>query len=243
MKNYIILLASFFVFLFLFTSCEKTKNFLDIPLQGTIKGVVYDSLTQRPIPGVILTATYLLPDNDNGEIKNLLFETASNGSYILKDVWDEVYVKVEKPGFETKAFTLEISRETKDKPFDITLIGMPGMVAEEVSDHELDYTANDTASVHVEIRDLYNDNTSGEYKAYILFYEINSDLNVCVRQLYRKFPSQTFITLVDTLTANCFPDPQGVPTQYSYYYEIVDPDGNFIVYGLDFEDLDTLTVF
>ena len=243
MKKYTAALALPFALMLLFGSCDKVKEFLDVPLQGTIAGTIRDSLTSIPLQDVVVTADYIIPDDNTGTRQELIFNTATDGTYILKDVWDEVFVKVEKPGFKTQAFTLVIDSKTKDKPFDITLIGMPGMVAEAVSDHELDYAANDTAIVHVEIRDLYNDNTSGEYQAYILFYEINSDLNVCVRQLSRKFPSQTFITLVDTLTANCFPDPKGVPTQYSYYYEIIDPDGNFIVYGLDFEDLDTLTVF
>ena len=242
MKKYTAALALPFALMLLFGSCEKIKETLDVPLHGTITGTIRDSLTGFPLHDVVVTADYIIPDNDNGEHRKLVFETATDGTYILKDVWDEVFVKVEKPGFQSQAFTLEIGHELTDKPFDITMIGMPGVVAELVTDLDLEYAANDSAIVHIEIRDLYNDNTSGEYKAYIFFYEIHSDLNLCALELTRKFPGQTFVTMAGTLSASCFPDPQGVPTQYSYYYEIVDPDGHFIEYGLDTEGLDTLTV-
>lgn len=244
MKNYILAPFSFLLLLFACAGCENTRNFLDIPLEGNVSGIIYDSLTKKPIAGAIITATFILPNSSSGEEATASFETTNNGSYFLKDLWDEVLIQVKKDGFETVAFSLTIGQEVSKKPFNIALKGLPVVFGEFITHQLLNYEANDTTEVILEIRDIYNENSGGA-EAYVFFYEIESDLNVGAVQLESMFQSRTFTTLGTKITADMFPKPPaGKTIDYSYYYEISDPDDNIVDYGLAEEEvLDTIRVF
>lgn len=234
---------SFFVLIILSMGCQKTINFLDVPVEGNIAGIVRDSLTKRPIPGAEVVAEYVRPNDNEGQKITKSVATTNDGSFIIKDVWDEVLISVRKDRFEPVSFTSTVDLDTDNTHFDIVVKGLPVVYGEFIDEKSFDYQANDSSKLILELRDLYND-VPGDFLASVFFYGIESDLNVAQIDLDTRFKSQSFVTMGTVVAAEIFPDPKGVPTKYSYYYEYTDPDGNTLDYGLAEEEiLDTLIVF
>lgn len=244
MKKLILQLFTVTVFVIILIGCEQTREFLDIPTQGDLRGTIRDSLSGQPISGALITADFILPNSSVGEPRTASFETTMNGTYLLKGIWDEAFVRVEKPGFESVAFSISMSKEIRENDFNITMKGLPVVYGEFIENLGLNYTTNDSSKVVLEIRDLYNDNADEEFIANLFFYSLESDLNVLALQMFIVFRSQTFGTMNTTLSAQMFPEAEpGTVQEYSYYYEISDPDGNLIDYGLQGEEtLDTVRI-
>jgi len=243
MKYTFIFPIAFFSLIILSIGCRQTVNFLDVPIEGNVAGTVYDSLTKKPVSGAIVSATFTLPDGTTGTQTTRTVTTTMDGSFFIKDVWDELLITVNKSGFEDLSFTRSVDIDSDNTHLNIPLKGFPVVFGEFIRDLSLDFEANDTTSLTFELRDIFNENP-GPATASVFFYEIESDLNVAAKDLDVLFDSQSFTTFTTQVTADMFPDPKGSPVEYGYYYEYTDPDGNTLDYGLAEEEiLDTLTIF
>lgn len=227
MKKTVLSVAFCFATLLMWTSC---KDVLNIPLKGSINGYVIDEFTRDSISNVKVTATFIRPDSGEGQEDTKETTTTNKGFFYLDDIWDRARITVEKSGFQTLSFDIDIE-EFNDTTFILETRGTPKIAGTYFSLKELSHTEGDSTQISLEIEDRYNE-TSGEYSAVIFFYDLERDVTVASVEFEETVQSQSFINLRAELSVAAFPIPEEdeIDRIYGYFIEVTDPDGNATQY-------------
>lgn len=208
-------------------SCKKGLN---IPLKGSINGYVVDEFTGDSLANVLVRATFIRPDQNEGQEDTKETTTTNKGFFRLDDIWDRARITVEKSGFQTLSFDIDIENDA-DTTFVLKTRGTPKIRGVIFSTQELSHEANDSLEITLEIEDRYNE-IEGVYSATIFFYDLERDVTVAGFTFDEAVQSQSFVNLKTEIRVSDFPIPDE-EEEFRYYghiVEVTDPDGNSYQY-------------
>ncbi|MGD1895113.1 MAG: carboxypeptidase-like regulatory domain-containing protein [Cyclobacteriaceae bacterium] len=142
-------------------SCDQI-DFL--PIKGTIEGIITDN-NGVLLPGIDITATFEAP-SESGQAQEEILTTTTDaeGYYRLTELWDEVSLSINNPGFRPVFRQVDLA-EKYNPQLDITLEGSPSILAIVPNATALSASTQDTLIVDIEVSDTFNSEER--------FYEVN----------------------------------------------------------------------
>lgn len=142
----------------LITACQDV---VFLPVQGLIEGVVIDN-NGIPLSGVQVVAQFEAP-SQGGQAqpatKNVT--TTESGHYLLTDLWDDVTLSVNHPGFQPVSTLVTLGHRNKKITRDIVLQGSPTISGIALSKNTLTTSRTDTLRVRMEVQDNFNSLSQG----------------------------------------------------------------------------------
>ena len=202
--------------IFSLSACEE----IDIlPSKGIIEGIVTDNNGEF-LTGVQITATFEAPSESGQAIPEThITTTDAEGHYRLIELWDEVSLSIDHPGFRPVFTQIDLG-EGRHPEVNIMLEGSPSILAVVPSKTTLSATMQDTLIVQIEVSDTFNSGPS--------FYEVNLLLQNAAGITQAVVPAITISasqeqSLHEAWVTSDLQLPLG---SYTLTVEAIDPDGN-----------------
>lgn len=197
------------------------KDVLLYPTKGTISGIVTDN-NGTPLTGITVSATYDELGQTPGQApfpRTETTQTDHTGYFQLKDLWDEVLLTVQVPGFLPVTRRFELQDDNK-VDIDLQLQGSPTVTAVSLSKPTISMSTPDSVTVSLEARDVYNQ-SSLPYQCNVLLVN-GSQVTVAIvpaSLLNQGFEHYLFegLILSENITSG---------GNHSIVVEVQDPDGH-----------------
>ncbi|MEL7118335.1 MAG: carboxypeptidase-like regulatory domain-containing protein [Bacteroidota bacterium] len=196
-------------------SCEEISI---IPAQGTIEGIVVDN-NGLPQAGVQVSATFE-PPTQGGEPfpKTETTTTDAIGFYRFSELWDEVSISIDQPGFHPYISSIDLGKG-RNQVLNPILEGSPIIVRVDLNKTTLNTGSLDTINIDIEVMDVFN-SQAGNYIGNILVQNTNGGTQAIIPASTIASSQQKFL-LKTQITSDLLP----IGT-FSLLAEVSDPDGN-----------------
>lgn len=209
------------VFCFSLMAAVGCKDVIFIPIKGTIECFVTDN-NGSPLVGVQVSATYDAPSQSPGQLPlptTISVVTDYRGYCLLKDVWDEVTVTVNQPGF--LPVTTQVDMNDYNHPtLNLALTGSPTIAIVALNKTTLASAFPDTIAIRVEVRDVINANSGANYTVNCLLRPQSGATTAII-------PATLFSQSLDQYLFDAFMISGDYPAgTYGLLAEVKDPDGN-----------------
>ncbi len=229
--KYINIINGFVVVLFLMmTACTGgVREFLNIPIKGTIEGYLIDELTGESIGNALVTAHFIQPDDNEGTEKDVSEFTTRDGFFRLENVWDEARVAIEKEGFKPISFHV-VMEEDKKTTFNLYTKGNPLIEKEVISHSDISITDIDTIYYFIEVTDPYNDSTEPA-RGDLFLLDVGTGIREFSFPLVEISHTHLFTTLEAKIPTSVFLQPELNLSEkgtaiFHFDEQVIDADGN-----------------
>lgn len=230
MKYQHVFVCIIFLLLFIMTACTGgIRDFLDIPIKGTIEGYLIDELTGDSIGGALVTAHFIQPDDGAGTEKTVSELTTKDGFFHLENIWDHARISIEKDGFEPISFHV-VMEEDNHTIFNLYTNGGAVIDKEVISHTDVSITDVDTIFYFIEVTDPYNMN-DGAATGELFLLDVSTGIREFSFPLFEISHTHLFTTLEAKIPTNVFLQPElnlsekGTAT-FHFDEQIIDADGN-----------------
>ena len=215
MKNVSFIL--FICFLGMLPSCNDVEF---LPKKGSIYGIVVDN-NDIPLEGVEVVATFNLPESSSGSFDSspVSNTTASDGTYKLDDVWDEVYLEIDHTGFRSSFQRVELTSGNQRPQVNFTLTGSPTVESIAFDADTLNKENFESLAITMVVEDLYNTFSDTP----IAYCQVQDSVGRTVLILDADIDSQSQTRFVFEALLTSESLPVGT---YKIIGEATDPDGN-----------------
>lgn len=216
MKKYSLQIICFLCLLFQL-SCEHV---VFLPVQGEIEGYVRDT-NGKPVAGITVSAAFEAASSSGQAAASVQSaKTDLEGYYRLNDLWDEISLSINHPGFEPVFHFIDLKDEARPV-VNIELIGSPKIqgIALDKNALSLSLPTPDTIVAQIEVLDAYN-SQDGSYKGSLILQDATGNTQAIVGAT-NPSGSQSLYLLEALISSD-----ELAKGTYSVTVEATDPDGN-----------------
>lgn len=199
------------------------KDVIFYPIKGTISGTISDN-NGALLSGITVSVSYSEPTQSPGQppiLQTKTIQTDHNGYFRLIDLWDNVLLSIQTPGFLPIVRHIDL-QESDDVTLDLELSGSPTVVSISLDKTTLSTGFADTVLFDLEVRDAYNQsNQPIAYAANVLLLDAGQATVAIVSADLRKQGLEHFL-FEGMIHSDLLPGAGN----YSLVAEVKDPDGH-----------------